>query len=97
MFYAYGFDKGDKLNRLTKWRRIEKQKGRIDWLHECPDLPDEINYIWRRYGEVKRGVERLSYQNLHSYCWVNGEDFEPWEIDLLFELEQCQMTSQNLD
>lgn len=88
MFYAHGYDKGASVKRIEIWERISERRGRrVEPLANKPTLPDEVVYIWSIYLDVRRGCEKLSFQELDAYQKLTGADLTPFEVDALMTID----------
>ncbi len=52
-----------------------------------PDFPKDVEIIWCKYLAIKKGCERIGYQELSAYTHITGDNLTPWEVDLLIDLD----------
>lgn len=94
MFYAHGYDKGAKKNRLAYWQDISERTGKeFTWVKEKPECPDELTYVWDIYLKVKKGCDVIDWQSIANYQSATGDKLSPSESELLIDTDYLRRTN----
>ena len=83
----HGRDRGSRLTRFEVYSRIAERTGKTLEILQPPTLPDEIEYLWFIYLEIRKGCERIHYTDLDAYSRIMGIEFAPWEALLLLDID----------
>jgi len=57
----------------------------------APDLPDNLQYLWIEYINIRRGAEVVDYKEIESYLNVTGGQLTPWEISVILEIDKTRL------
>jgi len=69
-------------------RSVEKQTGKTPELLKIPPLPEELEYLWEKYIDVKKGCELVNYESLSAYINVTKIPIAPFESDCLIRIDK---------
>ena len=89
MFFANGYEKGQKEPRIKHWQAAERQGVTPQALKDKPELPENGVYIWSTYIDIKKGCESITWTDIEAYQ-KNMGNLTAWEIDLMFEIDQLR-------
>lgn len=68
--------------------QVEKTTGRRPKkLLDQPDCPQELNYIWEWYLEMRSG-ELLNFTEIKSWSELTNQQLLSWEVDILRTLDR---------
>ncbi len=82
------------MTRLANWEQVEKATGvKPEGLLNAPQMPDNLEYLWQEYIDIRKGCDQLSYIVIDAYQDVMGYELSPFEIDLLLEVDLLRRTS----
>lgn len=43
--------------------------------------------MWEKYLAIKKGCESIGYVEIDAYQRLTGAELEPWQVDLMLELD----------
>lgn len=69
---------------LTK---MQKETGVIIDDLIAPCLPEEIEYLWDIYLDIRKGCCTVGYNDINSYINVSGNKLNFWESKLMLDLD----------
>ena len=58
-----------------------------------PEYSDEVAIMWSRYLKINKGCESVGYAELVAYGAVTGEALEPWESDLMIDIDMMRRSN----
>lgn len=53
----------------------------------CPDLPEELFYIWSLYLDIKKGSESVGWKEIKGYEEVTLAKLTAWEASLMIDID----------
>jgi hypothetical protein len=76
---------------------IEKMTGKKQQALEIPPLEPSSNYLLEMFFELgstrvftdNGGIQPITYTEIASYCQLTGNEFEPWEVDVIKTLDRA--------
>lgn len=97
MFKAYGHDEGQEYSRLAGWNQVVKSSGgKIipEGLKSKPEETALFGMYWGMFIGLMRGSDKGGILEIEAYTRLMGIDLEPWEVNLLLEMEHGRRNSQ---
>ena len=73
---------GDQL------RSVKRQTGKTPELLKIPPLPEELEHIWARYVDIKRGCDRINYESLNAYTNITKATLTQFETDCILKIDR---------
>ena len=52
-----------------------------------PEFGGDVAIIWAKYLRLNKGCDSVGYAEIDAYCRLTGDNVNPWEIDLLIDLD----------
>lgn len=82
-----GRERGSRLTRFEMWSRIQERTGKTINDLIAPELPEEIEYLWLQYLEIRKGAVAVGYIELDAYSRVTGCNLTPFESELMLKID----------
>jgi hypothetical protein len=82
-------EQGGHISRMETAREICTRTGQdFAEFTSMPEWDASVGILWEKYIRIRKGCEAIGYQELVNYSVISGEDIEPWEADLLIEIDR---------
>lgn len=89
--YQFNLDKKPKGSKITLraslmqvWKTTKRQPAQ---LAECPELPEQFEYLWGWFSELFSG-SRFTHLELQAWAAMTGNQLKPWETQVLMTLDR---------
>ena len=70
---------------------IQERTGKtIDDMNP-PDFPDEVEYLWLQYVEIRKGAVQIGYAEIDHYGRVTGCELTPWESEIIMKIDKARL------
>ena len=83
----FSLERGSRLTTFETLTKIQEKTGRIMDDLIAPELPEELEYIWLQFLEIRKGAIAIGYAELDAYSRVTGYELTPWESELILKID----------
>lgn len=93
----------ESLKGALSRARTPERKAELEAELALPVFPEELRYLWQAFLHMRRrkaggwGVEPLSDSDLLAYSQVRQENLRPWEMAVIFDIDDLWLASVTAD
>jgi hypothetical protein len=70
---------------IQVWKTLGRKPKELE---DQPELPEELQYLWEWFLELRSGEGMLTFTEIRSWSELTKQPLLAWEVDLLRALDR---------